>query len=312
MAKDKEYIDPFKEQDIEIKALPVEDTRYGSDVFRDVQEMQVGAGATVFRSNQSGIWLGAKVFSNAPFRVDMNGNVTASSLGITGGSLNINNKAIIDSNGNATFISMTSLNMKAYTDFETAGRFIVANGGSGTSVFGNQGVTVSASTTATSYSRTLWWITNYVFNNNPSFTCSLLMLGLNAASGDAAAFVGLGRPTISGAGITGTGANYCGFLIQKVSGVVSLYAQQCDGSGTATGSTALTTLQDTDSLELFLKMTSTGINYYFRLNGGALSAATTLTATMPSGSEQYIMLGSTNKGTAFDFQIQAQCAAYEH
>lgn len=96
-------LDPFKEQNVNIDALPQQDSRYGSDVFRDVKELQVGGGTSVFRANESGIWLGADAFANAPFRVDMAGNVTASSIALTG--YVATGGAAADVNSNTTTIS---------------------------------------------------------------------------------------------------------------------------------------------------------------------------------------------------------------
>jgi len=39
----------------------------------------IGQGSKVFRGDQSGIWLGASLFADAPFSVDMEGNLVASS-----------------------------------------------------------------------------------------------------------------------------------------------------------------------------------------------------------------------------------------
>jgi hypothetical protein len=44
----------------------------------------IGTGSKVFRADSSGIWLGASEYANAPFRVDMNGNVTMTSASIGG------------------------------------------------------------------------------------------------------------------------------------------------------------------------------------------------------------------------------------
>lgn len=65
------------------------DVRYGSQYFRDVQELQVGMGSTVFRVDAQGIWLGAERFADAPFSVDMSGNITATGLTLStiGGTL---------------------------------------------------------------------------------------------------------------------------------------------------------------------------------------------------------------------------------
>lgn len=54
--------------------------RFGQDVFRDLQELQIGISTTAFRVDQSGIWLGGNLFSEATFSVDMDGNVLAKSF----------------------------------------------------------------------------------------------------------------------------------------------------------------------------------------------------------------------------------------
>lgn len=70
-------INPFKEQDIDFVDLPKEDTRYGSEVLGNLKELQIGSGQYGFYSDESGIWLGSKKFSTAPFSVDMYGNLKA-------------------------------------------------------------------------------------------------------------------------------------------------------------------------------------------------------------------------------------------
>jgi len=226
----------------------------------------------------------------------------------TAGSININNNAIIDSSGNATFIGVSTLNMKAYTNFETAGRFVLSDN---VPVFGNQGMTVAPGATADHYSRALWWVTNYVFNNDPTFVCSILALD-GFEVGDGRAFIGLGNPTISGSAFTENGKDYCGFELKKVSGVTTVTLVQCDGSANLDYSNSWLTIANGDSIEFFIKMKSTGIEYRNRKNGGAITAATTLTSYMPSGSETYIGFMSTNLNTTDDFKVQIQCAAYEH
>lgn len=236
------------------------------------------------------------------FHVDSDGNAW------WGATTLASSLASILKTGIASFIGMTSLNMKAFTNFESVTRFVVT--GDVPATFGNNGMVVAPGAVATHYARALWWITSFVFANNPTFTCSCYMLGLGA--GDGVGFCGLGLPTITGSGMTETGKNYCGFEFKKTSGVITIIAVQCDGGGTVTFSSTLRTLIDGDSLELFLKVNATTIDYYTRLNGGALSAKTTLSATLPSGSEQYVSFITSNKSSANDMQIQYQCAAYEH
>lgn len=76
-----EILEPY----INVPFAPLEpegDVRYGSQYFRDINELQVGMGAKVLRVDQSGLWLGAERFVDAPFSVDMDGNVTATSLSL--------------------------------------------------------------------------------------------------------------------------------------------------------------------------------------------------------------------------------------
>jgi len=236
--------------------------------------------------------------------------ISANLGSITAGEININNNAMIDSSGYGTFIGIASLNLKAYTNFENSGRFVLT-GATVTPTFGNNGMVVAPGAVATNWSRALWWVTNFVFSNRASFTCGFTALS-GFSAGDGVGFVGLGNMTMTGSGVTETGKNYCGFEIKKSSGVTTIIAIQCDGGGTATFSGTLVTVVDNDTVELFLRITATGINYYTRLNGGSISSVTTLTATVPTGGENNVCFETTNKGSANNFQIQYQCAAYEH
>ena len=78
----------------------------------------IGTGSKVFRADSSGIWLGAAEFGAAPFKVDMDGNATATSLTITGyiptgGAAN-------DVNTSVTSINADRINISGSTTF-TAG-----------------------------------------------------------------------------------------------------------------------------------------------------------------------------------------------
>lgn len=55
---------------------------YGKDTL-NVAAMNVGFGDKSFKSDDQGIWLGANFFKDAPFKVDMLGNITASSLDLS-------------------------------------------------------------------------------------------------------------------------------------------------------------------------------------------------------------------------------------
>ena len=66
-------------KDIENKPIKVATEVQGGGVFNDVGSLQVGMGTQVLRMDQSGLWLGANKFADAPYSVDMAGNVIASS-----------------------------------------------------------------------------------------------------------------------------------------------------------------------------------------------------------------------------------------
>ncbi len=53
-----------------------------------LKELVIGSGDTSFRADTRGIWLGAASFSDAPFKVGMDGVITASAITITGGTIN--------------------------------------------------------------------------------------------------------------------------------------------------------------------------------------------------------------------------------
>lgn len=76
------YSQEIEETYVNIPTANVDDTdplasdRFGSDVMRLVQELQVGIGTNVFRADKSGIWLGGDTFADGAFSVSMEGNVT--------------------------------------------------------------------------------------------------------------------------------------------------------------------------------------------------------------------------------------------
>lgn len=58
-------------------------TTQGKDTL-NVAAMNVGFGDTCFKTDDQGIWLGSDKFTTAPFRVNMDGDLVASSATITG------------------------------------------------------------------------------------------------------------------------------------------------------------------------------------------------------------------------------------
>lgn len=119
-----ETINPFKDQNVEILDFPIaEDSRFGSSLLNSAKELQIGNGSKVFRGDKSGIWLGASRFADAPFSVDMQGNVIAT--GLTLGSLS----GTLDDIANGTTYKKTTASEvlgagRAYTGLNTAGEII--------------------------------------------------------------------------------------------------------------------------------------------------------------------------------------------
>jgi len=71
--------------DVKKKDLPEKPQGIGGSQYLDnISAMQVGYGSKVFRGDRSGIWLGASKFTDAPFSVDMEGNVIATSADFSG------------------------------------------------------------------------------------------------------------------------------------------------------------------------------------------------------------------------------------
>lgn len=271
-----------------------------------------------YTDDTSGFWVGlvgntVKLFlGSASAYLKWTGTALQIAGDIVAGSLTIGSNASIDSSGNATFIGVSSLNKKAYTNFESSTRFTSTVGGTGANTFGNQGVTIKPGATATSYSKLLWFIAN-AFTNNPTFTFTLKANSLNAASGSARCFAGLGQPTVDGNGITYSGNSYIGVSINKESGVVTVASEMNDGSAGSQVGANLTTIVDNDILEIFIKVTATSVKWYYRKNGGAITLADTQTTHIPTGTgEDSVLFATSNAGTAFDLSLILQCAAYEH
>jgi len=68
--------------DVTVVPPPVKEGVAGQEYLVGLLGMQIGSGTSVMSADQDGIWLGAKRFVDAPFSVDMQGNVTATSLSL--------------------------------------------------------------------------------------------------------------------------------------------------------------------------------------------------------------------------------------
>lgn len=118
-------------------------SRHGSTHLRDVKELQVGYGSEVFRVDKDGMWAGAEDFASAPWTVDWQGNMTATSITIsgyipTGGALTdigagnitstyIGTNAITTTKINSNAITTAKINAGAITTAKIATNAVTAN-----------------------------------------------------------------------------------------------------------------------------------------------------------------------------------------
>ena len=66
--------------DVPDKSVEQSSQQYGQSLLPNVNSIQIGAGTKAFKGDSSGIWLGANKFADAPFSVDLDGNVIANTL----------------------------------------------------------------------------------------------------------------------------------------------------------------------------------------------------------------------------------------
>jgi len=74
-------VNPFNDvADVDIGNVNVQTVSTLSDLL----SLQIGRGAKAFKADESGIWLGGNRFADAPFSVDMDGHVIATSADFSG------------------------------------------------------------------------------------------------------------------------------------------------------------------------------------------------------------------------------------
>ena len=83
-------INPFTD----IESIPLEQQNSRNDYE---QWSMGGGGANGMKADRQGLWFGARFFADAPFKVDMSGNVTAASLTLTGGTIKYGKTSFSDS-----------------------------------------------------------------------------------------------------------------------------------------------------------------------------------------------------------------------
>lgn len=72
--------------------------------IENLQRLQVGSSQNTFKVDRQGLWLGSDRYENAPFRVDMNGNIFLSVSPTTGVTPKI---VMSDKDGDTRFILST-------------------------------------------------------------------------------------------------------------------------------------------------------------------------------------------------------------
>ena len=210
-----------------------------------------------------------------------------------------------------------AIKMRIGSMFEAAARWTGTVVSSGVNTFGVAGLAQTTGATGSSSAKVILELDGgdgqaNIYDGSPTFSALVATRGLNLASGAGIMLIGLGSPAVAGAGITLTN-KHIGFKIVKVGGVASLYATQANNV-TETASAALTTVDDPDVLDLILVVNgTTSVDYYWRKNGGALSAATNLSTNMPGAASEVssMQFAVSNQATAFAFTFGYTGMSYE-
>ena len=167
--------------------------------------------------------------------------------------------------------------------------------------FGNNGIAMGTGATSGEGYKVIGKVMSgtqaFIYSGSPAFT-AFFTLDTRGTTGSW--FIGMGQPTAAAGGHTYTD-RHIGFKIVITGSVASLYATQANGT-TETASSALTTLAGNDSVDVVCVVNgSTSVDYYWRKNGGAFSAATNLTTNMPtvaSDAENSVQFSGSNNSTA--------------
>jgi len=120
------YVDPAqRSEDLAVLASQTG----GQQKYGNFEYLQVGAGATAFKVDSSGMWLGADTFAAADFSCDMNGNVILNSVVINGLAGDILAGAINADGNFINYVVSATLNTQAKTilgEFTFAGSGAIA------------------------------------------------------------------------------------------------------------------------------------------------------------------------------------------
>jgi len=190
--------------------------------------------------------------------------------------------------------------------------------GTGAVTYGAFGVQLATGNTGNSLAE-IEWTTGaagagmQVFDGNPIFTTTICVTGVGGDNG-VQGIICVGRPTTSqgAGGVTFTDRHF-GWKLVRAAGATALYATQADGTTENASAALIASVSANDVIELIAVATSnSACSYYYRLNGGALSAATTLTGNFPAAdfTMNFIKNCATNASVtngALTFQISNAC-----
>lgn len=289
-----------------------------SQEFQTINAETVSARTFTIRKDSygsvvSGLWLGLVGDrmqlnlgdSTSYIKFDENGNIKISG-DLEGGSLNINGNAVIDSNGYATFKGVSILNSKIYSAFESNTRFSPSSAGSGSVNFGSSGAQLATSTTSNSHAQIVMIVVGYnVFAGQPTFSCTMRINKIDTSNGTH--FYGLGNV---GAPADFPGSDHIGFKI-----VGNALYGTCGNGSTATAS-LLSSVSVSDAVDMILRINGqwgslTSVDFYYRINSGSFSSATTISTNLPDTTSAYLCFHVDNGATTSDIESYVQSMSYE-
>jgi len=123
------------------------------------------------------------------------------------------------------------------------------------------------------------------------------------------AYFGLGEITVTGTAMTFTDKHYGFKFVRAASGDQEVSATQADG--TTESATLLSSTLTNDWDFILVVNATTSVDYYYRKAGGALSAATNISANMGTSLGQYIQWAVCNANVADDTTYQILAFCYE-
>lgn len=146
-----------------------------------------------------------------------------------------------------------------------------------------------------------------VFAGSPIFSATF---GVSTIGTTGAFYVGIGSVTINPAPMVFT-PSHIGFKVLIVAGVATLYGTQSDGTESTTS--ALTTLTTSDIVDVFAIVSgTTSVTYYYRKNGGTMSAGEALTTNIPTAdSGRYFMGAISNNASVTNSVVTIDHYNYE-